>query len=85
MKKPTYVEGYDLTLRYCQWAAIADMLEREHQEISQYIWDEIAIYTQQIKGEPLAGITIYGVSPDDLAAIYTQLEHLRKQLILQVR
>lgn len=85
MKKPAYVEGYNLTLKYCQWAAIADMLEKEYEEIFQYIWDEIAIYTQQIKKEPLAGITIYGVSPDDLAAIYTQLECLRKQLILQVQ
>lgn len=49
MKKPAYVEGYDLTLKYCQWAAIADILEKEYEEISQYIWDEIAIYTQQIK------------------------------------
>lgn len=55
MKKPAYVEGYDLTLKYCQWAAIADMLEKEYEEISQYIWDEIAIYTQQIKKNRLQG------------------------------
>lgn len=83
MKKPTFVDGFNIKLHFNQWYALQSILEDEHEEISNYIADEIAIY--QTRPEPIGGITIYGVTAEDLSAMYDGLKAIERKMIEQAR
>lgn len=82
MKKPAFIDGFRITLTVHQWEAIRCALESTDEELSNYIADETAYYLTAGK-EPLAGITIYGISPDDLDKMYNAMKSITKRMIEQ--
>lgn len=75
MKKPSYIEGQNLTLSVAQWYGISCMMDDWDTSLGQYIADDIAG-----KEPPRSWHTIYGLTQDELMTIYAQVSDVEEKI-----
>lgn len=76
MKKPSYIEGYNLTLAVAQWYGISCMMDDWDTSLGQYIADEVAGKDHT----PRSWHTVYGLTQDELMTIYAQVSDVEEKI-----